>query len=129
MKNDEEKAKKIRKFTDLVAWQQARGLAKQTYNVAMSLPKDELYGLASQMKRAAVSVPSNIAEGFKRDTMKDKIRFYVQAHGSLTELQNQVIIGNDVGLIDDGMKRGLIEFADRVDALLTGLIRASKERL
>lgn len=128
MKNEEE-TKKIRKFTDLVAWQQARGLAKQTYNVSMILPPEERYGLASQMKRAAVSVPSNIAEGFKRDTMKDKIRFYVQAHGSLTELQNQIIIGNDVGLIEDGMKKGLLEFADQVDALLTGLIRASKERL
>ena len=128
MTSDEAK-KKIRKFTDLEAWQQARGLAKQTYNVAIILPKEEQYGLASQMKRAAVSVASNIAEGFKRDTMKDKIRFYVQAHGSLTELQNQIIIGNDVGLIEDGMKKGLLEFSDRVDALLTGLIRASKERL
>ena len=126
--NDEDK-KKIKKFTDLLAWQQARGLAKQTYNVAMILPKTEQYGLASQMKRAAVSVASNIAEGFKRDTMKDKIRFYIQAHGSLTELQNQIIIGNDVGLIDDGIQKGLLQFTDRVDALLTGLIRASKERL
>ncbi|MES2971354.1 MAG: four helix bundle protein [Patescibacteria group bacterium] len=126
---NEEVKQKIKKFTDLVVWQQARGLAKQTYNVAMVLPPEERYGLASQMKRAAVSVASNIAEGFKRDTMKDKIRFYVQAHGSLTELQNQIIIGNDVGLIEDDMKNGLLQFTDRVDALLTGLIRASKERL
>lgn len=128
MRNEEENPK-IRKFTDLKVWQNARGLAKQTYNVAMILPREEQFGLASQMKRAAVSVPSNIAEGFKRDTMKDKIRFYVQAHGSLIELQNQFIIANDVGLIDDGIKKGLMEFSDRVDALLTGLIRASKERL
>lgn len=128
MRNEEEKLK-IKKFTDLKVWQHARILAKQTYNVSMILPKEEQFGLASQMKRAAVSVPSNIAEGFKRDTMKDKIRFYVQAHGSLIELQNQIIIGNDVGLIEDGMKKGLLELSDRVDALLTGLIRASKERL
>jgi len=127
MKNEEKQ--KIKKFTDLKVWQQARGLAKQTYNVTMTFPREEQFGLASQMKRAAVSVPSNIAEGFKRDTMKDKIRFYVQAYGSLTELQNQVIIANDVGLIDDGMENGLMEFSDRVYALLTGLIRASKERL
>jgi four helix bundle protein len=135
MKNDDRNKetkslrKKIRKFTDLEVWQQARGLAKQTYNVSMILPKSEQYGLASQMKRAAVSIPSNIAEGFKRDTMKDKIHFYVMSHGSLTELQNQIIIANDVGLIDDKIKQGLLEFSDRVDALLTGLIRASKERL
>ena len=135
MKNDDRNKetkslrKKIRKFTDLEVWQQARGLAKQTYNVSMILPKSEQYGLASQMKRAAVSIPSNIAVGFKRDTMKDKIHFYVMSHGSLTELQNQIIIANDVGLIDDKIKQGLLEFSDRVDALLTGLIRASKERL
>jgi len=62
---------KIKKFTDLKVWQYARGLAKQTYNVASLYPKEEQFGLASQMKRAAVSVPSNIAEGFKRDTMRD----------------------------------------------------------
>lgn len=119
----------IKKFTDLKVWQQARGLAKQTYNVTMLFPKEEQFGLVGQMKRASVSVASNIAEGFKRDNMKDKICFYVQAQGSLTELQNQIIISKDVGLIDDKIESGLMEFSNRVDALLTGLIRASKERL
>lgn len=128
MANVEENPK-IKKFTDLEVWQQARGLAKQTYNVVMTYPREEQFGMASQMKRAAVSVPSNIAEGFKRDTMKDKIRFYVQAHGSLIELQNQIIISKDVMLIDEGIERGLMELSERVDRLLTGLIRASKERL
>lgn len=119
---------KIRKFTDLKVWQEGRKLAKAIYRVTSLYPSVEQYGLVSQMKRAVVSVTSNIAEGFKRDTMPDKIHFYVMAHGSLTELQNQVILSNDLQFLDQRSYDDLVTMTDRVDRLLTGLIRASKER-
>ncbi len=128
MTKDERKPK-IKKFTDLHAWQQARILAKNTYRLTCIYPKEEKYGLIIQMKRASVSIASNIAEGFKRDSMKDKAHFYVMAHGSLTELQNQFIISNDLQFIPDNHFKDIMTLTDRVDALLNGLIKATKERI
>ncbi len=124
-----EEVQKIQKFTDLKVWQASRILVKNTYRACYLFPSDEQYGLVSQMKRSSVSISSNIAEGFKRDTMKDKIRFYVMAHGSLTELQNQIILSQDLQFLDERSYDDLMTLSDRVDKLLSGLIRASKERL
>jgi len=126
---NEEVAQKIRKFTDLKVWQASRVLVKNTYRACYLFPKDEQYGLVSQMKRSSVSISSNIAEGFRRDTMKDKIHFYVMAHGSLTELQNQIILSQDLQFLDATSYEDLMTLSERVDKLLSGLIRASKERL
>ena len=120
---------KIKSFTDLKAWQASRELVKATYKTVEKFPASELYGLTSQMKRASISIASNIAEGFKRDTMRDKIHFYIMAHGSLTELQNQIILAQDLSFITSTLFRELTAFGDETDKLLTGLIRASKERL
>ncbi|QQS18499.1 four helix bundle protein [Candidatus Saccharibacteria bacterium] len=128
MKNEEPKTK-IRQFTDLEAWKSSRVLVKNVYRACYLYPKEEQYGLVSQMKRSSVSVASNIAEGFKRDTMKDKVHFYVMAHGSLIELQNQIILSLDLQFIDDRSYDDLMSLCERADKLLTGLIRASKERL
>jgi four helix bundle protein len=125
----EENSLKIRKFTDLKAWQVARQMVKEVYQATYTFPKEEQFGLVSQMKRAAVSIASNIAEGFRRDTMKDKLHFYVISHGSLTELQNQVILAHDLEFLDFQKFENLMEQCDRVDALIGGLIRATKERV
>lgn len=122
-------ANAIKHFTDLKAWQASRELVKTTYRVTVSFPVSEQYGLTSQMKRAAVSVASNIAEGFKRDTMPDKIHFYIMAHGSLTELQSQTILASDLSFLGQTSFRALMKQASETDKLLTGLVRASKERL
>lgn len=120
---------KIKKFTDIKAWQASRELTRNIYRCVGLFPASEQYGLTSQMKRAAISIASNIAEGFRRDTMKDKLRFYVMAHGSLTELQCQIILAHDLLFIDTGEASKLATMTDDTDRLLTGLIRASKERL
>ena len=86
-------------FTDLRVWQSCHTLVLLTYKDTKSFPRDELFALVSQMRRAAVSVTSNIAEGFGRFTSKDKEHFYVMASGSLHELKNQYIIANDLGYI------------------------------
>lgn len=84
--------KKIRSFTDLNAWKEAYKLVIMIYGETESFPKKEMFGLTSQMRRAAVSVASNIAEGFCRFSNKDKYQFYTISHSSLIELQNQSLI-------------------------------------
>lgn len=125
----QKEAIKIKSFTDLKAWQASRELVKATYKTTEKFPANELYGLTSQMKRASISIASNIAEGFKRDTMRDKIHFYIMAHGSLTELQNQAILARDLEFITASMFISLENLSVEADKLLTGLIKASKERL
>lgn len=88
---------KIHSFTDLNAWKEGHKLVLIAYSLIRSFPKEERYGLCDQMRRSAVSITSNIAEGFSRGTNKDKTQFYYVAMGSLTELQNQMIISRDVG--------------------------------
>jgi len=87
---------KIRSFTDLNAWREGHKLVMMIYGITKNFPKDELFGLTNQMRRCAVSVTSNIAEGFSRQSIKEKVQFYSMSHGSLTELQNQLIISRDI---------------------------------
>ncbi len=118
----------IKSFTDLKAWQEGHSLVLDVYKVTESFPKAEVYGLSSQMRRASVSVTSNIAEGFSRDSFADKAHFYVMAHGSVTELQNLFHIARDVDYIDRSKAEILFLQAELVYRIISGLIRASKER-
>lgn len=90
---------KIYAFTDLRVWKESHALVLLTYKTTKVFLKDELFALTSQMRRAAVSITSNIAEGFARRGTKEKIQFYNIASGSLVELENQFIIARDVGYI------------------------------
>ena len=87
---------KIRTFTDLKVWQEGHSLVLNIYEATEKFPKEETYSLIDQMRRASVSVTSNIAEGFGRQSYKDKLRFYYNAQGSLTELKNQLLVAKDV---------------------------------
>ncbi len=124
-----EEKKRIEKFTDLKAWQASRMLVLCVYASTESFPSTETFGLTNQMRRAAVSVSSNIAEGFNRATMKDRLHFYVMAHGSLTELQSQVMISRDLHFMSDESFRDFVSSAENAEKLLVGLIKATKERL
>lgn len=84
-------------FEDLVVWQRAHQLALQTYRYTSAFPRFEQYGLGAQMRRAAVSVPANIAEGFKKRTAPDKYRFMNVAQGSLEECRYYLILSRDLG--------------------------------
>lgn len=119
---------KLKKFTDLKAWQEGHGLLLRVYEISRGFPKSEDYGLSSQMRRSAVSVTSNLAEGFSRDSYADKAHFYVIAHGSLTELENQIIIAKDVGYIQESEFHALAIQLLLVYRIIAGLIRATKER-
>ena len=89
-----------RSYKDLVVWQKSIALCKLVYSICDSFPKSELYGLASQMKRAAISVSSNIAEGQARQHLGEFRQFLAMANGSLAELDTQRIIAEELGLID-----------------------------
>lgn len=120
---------KIKRFTDLKAWQASRQLVKSTYQLTENFPRSEQFGLTSQMRRAVVSVASNIAEGFRRTSMRDKLHFYVMAHGSLTELENQIILAEDLNFIDHKAFLLLEDLSLETDRLVNGLVKATRERL
>jgi four helix bundle protein len=91
----------IKSYHDLNVWQYGRRLVVETYRMTASFPKHELYGLASQMQRASVSIPSNIAEGFSRRGTKDYMQFISIAIGSLNELDTQSYVAQDLGYISE----------------------------
>ena len=113
-------------FQQLEAWQQAHALTLQVYRQTQRFPPEERYGLISQMRRAAVSVPANVAEGFKRQGIKDKMRFYNLAEGSLEELKYYFILSQDLGYLTDCTE--ILAQAERTGRLLNGLIRSTERR-
>jgi four helix bundle protein len=109
-------------YRDLRVWQRAMELVFGVYNVTRSFPKDELYGLVSQMRRAAVSVPSNIAEGKGRLTDRDRAHFYSQARGSLLELETQILIAQRLEYVFEARAKSLIETSAELSRKLNALI-------
>jgi len=120
---------KIQRFTDLIAWQKAHELVLAIYKAVEKFPKQERFGLTSQITRAAVSISSNIAEGFSRDSYADKKHFYVMSHGSLTELQNQLLIAKDIKYLSTNEFNNLAELSIETVKPLVGLIKSTKERI
>ncbi len=92
---------KLTGHRDLAAWQEAMGLAKRVYEATACFPKDELYGLVSQMRRSAVSIPSNIAEGAGRNSDKEFRQFLMIARGSLSELETQCLLAQEFGYLKE----------------------------
>ncbi len=113
---------RIQKFTDLVVWQEGHKLILMIYKVTKKFPKSEIFGLVSQMQRAAVSVTSNIAEGFGRHTYNERSHFYYIAQGSLTELKNQLLIARDIGYISNTDFSNIENQANQTHRVLQGLI-------
>jgi four helix bundle protein len=112
----------IENFEQLEVWQAAHRLVLCVYRITSTMPADQRYGLISQMQRAAVSVPANIAEGFKRRSRPDKIHFYNIAQGSLEELRYYFILCRDLGYKLD--YSSVAAQADQAGRMLTGLIKA-----
>ena len=114
---------KIKSFTDLIAWKEGHKLVLNIYEITNHFPSKETFGLTSQIRRCVVSITSDVAEGFSRRTTKDKIQFYTMAQGSLTELQNQLLITRDVGYIKNEEFQKLATQTIIVNKLLNGLKR------
>ena len=100
---------KIKNFQDLRIWQIEKKVVKDIYILTKKFPKEELYGLTSQIRRSAVSIPSNIAEGFRRYHNKEYKQFLYIALGSCAELETQIIIANELDYINETNKSELIE--------------------
>jgi four helix bundle protein len=111
-------------FKELRVWQQAMKLATQTYRATGNFPRHEVYGLSLQMRKAAVSIPSNIAEGKGRRTDRDFRQFLFTARGSLLELETQVMIAQGLDYLTEKQAQVLLEGAEIVGRSLSGLINA-----
>lgn len=122
-----EQLERIQNFTDLRTWQEGHTLVLSIYSTTKHFPKEETYSLIDQMRRAATSITSNIAEGFGRRTGKERIHFYYIAHGSLTELKNQLIIAKDVGYLPQEAFVAIMGQADTTHRLLNGLLVKTKQ--
>ena len=109
-------------FQELRVWQQAMDLAEEIYRTTTDFPKHELYGLVSQMRRAAVSVPSNIAEGKGRHSNPDFIRFLLLSRGSLLELHTQILIGGRLQYLTDEQSTELARRCENIGRGLNALI-------
>lgn len=120
---------KIRSFTDLIAWKEAHELVLIIYKITDSFPAKETFSLIDQMRRCAISITSNIAEGFSRQTKKEKLQFYFTAKGSLTELQNQLLIAKDVGYLKKEDFDLLAQKTIQVNKLIGGLIKSIRNSI
>lgn len=115
----------MRKHHKLLAWQESIKLVKQVYEISYHYPKEELYGLTSQMRRAAISVPSNIAEGAARDSSAEFARFLIISRGSLSELETQLLIAKELGYYHDDK---ILEQIDKAFALIGGLLKSVRSK-
>jgi four helix bundle protein len=113
----------VKSYRDLIVWQQAMDLAVQAYDLTRNWPKEELYGLTSQVRRAASSIAANIAEGYGRETRGAYQQFLRIAQGSLKELETHLLIAERVGLIMRGASAGILERTESLGKLLRLLIR------
>lgn len=111
-------------YRDLKVWQHSMKLVLNVYSATRRFPKEELYGLVSQMRRAAVSIPSNIAEGKGRLTDRDRAHFYLQARGSLLELETQILIAQELNYIPLMESESLQESTGQIGKMLNGLVQA-----
>ena|SRR3989344_9431944 len=117
---------KIQKFTDLIAWKEGHKLVLFTYKATDNFPKKETFALSDQMRRAALSITSNVAEGFSRKTAKEKIQFYHTALGSLAELQSQIITAKNIDYINTEFFNVVNDLSVTVSKLINGLIKTAK---
>lgn len=106
----------------LIVWQKSHELVLKLYEVTKDFPKDEQFGLTSQIRRAAVSIPSNIVEGKARGSNKDFKRFLLIARGSLEELKYQILLSNDLNYINEDTYKDLLNITKEVGRLLNGLM-------
>jgi len=116
----------IQTHKDLVVWQKSICLVKDIYSITQSFPKDEVFGLTSQMRRAAVSIPSNIAEGSGRNGQKEFVHFLYNSLGSVSELETHIIICKEIGLLPEVSSNELVSRCGEIVKMLSSLINSLK---
>ncbi len=114
---------KISSYRDLLVWQQAMDLAVTTYDLTRDWPREELYGLTSQARRASVSIAANIAEGYGRESRRSYVNFLCMAQGSVKELETHLMIAQRVGILPEAGAGDVLEKCESVGKLLRLLVR------
>ncbi|MFZ5450204.1 MAG: four helix bundle protein [Thermodesulfobacteriota bacterium] len=117
----------VRSFKDLVAWQKSMALVAEVYRASQGFPKEEIFGLTSQIRRSAVSVPSNIAEGNARTSKKEFQYFLSNARGSLAELETQLLIAHQLAYINETAKNQMLDRLWEVGRIVNGLLSSLKK--
>lgn len=117
---------KIKSFRDLIVWQKAMKLVTDIYRLSRKLPRDEQYGLISQIRRSAVSIPSNIAEGYGRESTGDYVRFLLIARGSLYELQTELEICLNIEYLSYSLFEIHYERSREIERMLSSLVRKTE---
>jgi four helix bundle protein len=117
----------IKSFKEITAWQKAHQLVLQIYQLTEKFPKQELFGLSIQIRRAAVSIPSNLAEGFKRKSKKDTLHFYNIAESSLEEVKYQLLLAKDLKYFSYSEYENIVSQADEVGCVLNGWIKSQRQ--
>jgi four helix bundle protein len=120
----DEQPGEIRDYRDLIVWQEAMEIAESVYSLTRAFPREEAFGLTAQMRRAAVSIPSNVAEGFGRAQRKTFVQFLRIAQGSLKELETQAQLASRVGLLSTEDLSGLLVRSERLGRRLVQFVRS-----
>ena len=118
----------LKNYKELKVWQRSYQLCLEIYRITKGFPEEEKYGLASQLRRAAVSVPSNISEGYGRKTTPEYIQFLYKAYGSICEMETQILLSGDLGYIANGRLEMLKEGVREVEKMLKALIKSLENK-
>ncbi len=118
----------LKTYKDLKVWQKSYQLCLKIYTITRDFPKQETYGLTSQIRRAAISIPSNIAEGYGRKTTPDYIRYLYIAYGSNCELETQILLSGDLEYINSEKLKEIQEAMGEVERMLKALIKSLEKR-
>ena len=116
-------------YRELIAWQKSMALVRAVYALSREFPRDERFGLTSQIRRAAVSVPSNVAEGQGRDSTKEFMHHLSIAYGSLMEVKTQVLIGQDLGYLEKETVSTFLQESAETGRIINGLMRSLRRKL
>jgi len=117
----------MKNHKDLEVWKESINLVKLIYEVTKKLPKDEIFGLTLQIKKSVISIPSNIAEGAARQSNKEFIQFLYIALGSLSELETQLIIANNLNFVN--IDNSILELIEKIRKMIIGLIKYNKNKI
>lgn len=118
----------LKSYKELKVWQKAYELCLKLYKITSTFPKEERFGLISQIRRSAVSIPSNTAEGYGRKSTADYVRMLYIAYGSICELETQILLSGDLGFIDINKLGIAIQDIAEVERMLMGLIRSLEHK-
>ena len=120
---------KIQSYRELEVWQKAMNLVEACYKITSGFPKEELYSLTNQLRRASVSIPSNIAEGQSRWSTKEFLRFLSIAKGSLSELETQLILAQRLNYLSEAVLNEIIELTNEIGKMISGLRKSLMNKI